>query len=167
MSGLLFLSPEDFYVTPGTKGQILCNTISGFSLVLFYSTQCEWCKKLIPIFKTLPGSIGGCQFAIINVSVNKQIVLKSKETITPIKYVPYIILYIDGKPFMSYQGPHDANEIRKFIFEVSQKINNRQAFSKEDNIKQKAKNKIPEFTIGVPKCDENVCYLDFDEAYDK
>jgi len=167
MSGLLFLSSDDFYTTKGTKGDILCNTISGFSLVLFYSTQCHWCKKLIPIFKSLPGTIGGCQFGIINVSVNKQIVAMSKKTITPIKYVPYIVLFINGKPFMLYQGPYDANELRKFIFEVSQKVNNKQQFSK-DKVKEKITGKIPAYTIGKPLCGEDgVCYLDFNEAYDK
>jgi thioredoxin-like negative regulator of GroEL len=167
MSTLLFLSSDDFYVTKGTKGDILCNSISGFSLILFYSTQCNYCKDLIPIFKSLPGSIGGCQFGLINVSAQKAIIGKSKDTITPIKYVPYIVLYINGKPFMLYQGPYIANEIKKFIFEVSQKINSKQEFSSSENIKQKTKNSIPSYTIGIPKCDDDVCYLEFDEAYDK
>ena len=69
MSGLLFLAIEDFVLSKGTKGNILCTSIPGFSLILYYSTQCPHCQTLIPIFKKLPGSINGCQFGIINISI--------------------------------------------------------------------------------------------------
>ena len=168
MSGLLFLTAEDFQLNRGTKGNIMCNSIQGFSLILFYSTQCSHCQSLIPIFKTLPGTVGGCQFGMINVSHNKSCILMSRESIAPIKVVPYIILYINGKPYMRYQGPQDAGEIARFIVEVSQKIQSKQSFTKEDkNIKQSKKGRIPAYTIGTPLCgpDDKVCYLEFDNAY--
>ena len=74
MSGLLFLTADDFQLVKGVKGNIMCTGIQGFSLILFYSVQCEHCQSLIPIFKTLPGTVGGCQFGMINVSNNKQCV---------------------------------------------------------------------------------------------
>ena len=77
----------------------------------------------------------------------------SRESIAPIKVVPYIILYINGKPYMRYQGPQDAGEIARFIVEVSQKIQSKQSFTKEDkNIKQSKKGRIPAYTIGTPLC---------------
>lgn len=167
MSGLLFLSSEDFHVARGTKGNILCTGIAGFSLILFYSTQCEHCRTLIPIFKQMPGTIGGCQFGMINVSNNKKCVRMSRETIAPITYVPYVVLYVNGKPFMRYQGPHDPNEIRRFVIEVSQKIQTKQKFASE-NVKEDARGGgIPAYTIGHPLYgpDDKVCYLDFDDAY--
>lgn len=169
MSGLLFLTSEDFFIAKGTKGNIMCHGIKGFSLTLFYSTQCEHCQSLIPIFKELPGTIGGCQFGMINVSTNKSCVKMSKQTIAPIKYVPNIILCIDGKPFMRYNGPHDMSEIRRFVVEVANKVQNKQKFSNDANIK--VGKDIPEYSIGKPLCgfgpDGNVCYLNFDDAYVK
>ena len=138
MAGLLFLSSDDFSVAKGSKGNILCHSIPGFSLILFYSTQCTHCQQLIPIFKRLPGTIGGCQFGMINVSSNKQCVRMSKNTIAPISYVPYIVLYIQGKPFMRYNGPHDSNEIRRFVIEVANKVQSKQKFSPE-NVKDNKK----------------------------
>lgn len=167
MSGLLFLSSEDFSVVKGNKGNILCHSIPGFSLILFYSTQCVHCQNLIPLFKKLPGTIGGCQFGMINVSSNKQCVQMSKDTIAPISYVPYIVLYIQGKPFMRYNGPHDAEEIKRFVIEVANKIQSKQTFSSE-NVKEPQNGKgIPEFSIGKPLCgqDDDVCYLNFNDAY--
>ena len=124
MSGLLFLSSEDFKLIKGTKGNIMCTSLPGISLILFYSTQCSHCQSLIPIFKTLPGTVSGCQFGMINVSHNKNCVIMSRDTIAPIKVVPYIILYAHGKPYMRYQGPQDVKEIARFILEVSKNIQN-------------------------------------------
>lgn len=149
MSGLLFLSAEDFTITKGTKGNIMCTSIPGFSLILFYSTQCEHCQKLLPIFKKLPGTVGGCQFGMINVSANKACVRMSKDTIAPISYVPTTILYLNTRPFMRYCGPPDAAEIKRFIFEVAQKVNNKQKFSNEQ-VQEDLRGKIPQYTIGHP-----------------
>lgn len=166
MSGLLFLTSEDFQIQRGTKGPIMCTNIQGFSLILFYSTQCEHCQSLIPIFKRLPGSVGGCQFGMINVSHNKQCVMLSRQTIAPIKVVPYIVLYINGKPYMRYNGPYDPREIGRFIVEVSQKVQKNDNF-KDDRVKEDPRGGIPAYTIGHPLCgpDDKVCYLDFDDAY--
>jgi hypothetical protein len=168
MSGLLFLTSDDFGIQRGTKGNILCTNIQGFSLVLFYSTQCSYCQSLIPIFKQLPGSVGGCQFGMINVSHNKQCVMMSRETIAPIKEVPYILLYVNGKPYMRYKGPQDQREIARFVVEVSQKVQTNQNFSKDDKrIKEDPRGGIPAYTIGRPLCgpDDKVCYLEFNNAY--
>ena len=154
MSGLLFLTSDDFKISRGTKGNILTTCIPGVSLILFYSTQCEHCKNLIPIFKKLPGTVGGCQFGMINVSNNKQCILMSRETIAPISFVPYI-------------GPHQASEIGRFVFEVTQKIQNKQPFAKEE-VKEDPRGGIPAYTIGKPLYgDDEVCYLEFSTAYNK
>ena len=167
MSGLLFLTSEDFQIQRGSKGPIMCTNIQGFSLILFYSTQCEHCQSLIPIFKRLPGSVGGCQFGMINVSHNKQCVMMSRQTIAPIKVVPYIVLYINGKPYMRYNGPHDPREIGRFIVEVARKVQKKESFAKDDRVKEDPRSGIPAYTTGHPLCgpDDKVCYLDFDDAY--
>jgi Thioredoxin len=167
MNGLLFLTSEDFQIQSGVKGPIMCTGIQGFSLILFYSTQCQHCQSLIPIFKRLPGSVGGCQFGMINVSRNKQCVLMSRNTVAPITVVPYIVLYVNGKPYMRYNGPHDSKEIGRFIIEVSRKAQKQENFDKDDKIKKDEKSGIPSYTTGHPLCgpDDKVCYLEFDNAY--
>jgi hypothetical protein len=166
MSGLLFLTSEDFSIQKGAKGNIMCHNIPGFSLILFYSTHCEHCQVLIPIFKRLPGTINGCQIGMVNVSTNKACVDMSQNTIAPLKYVPYIVLFINGKPFMVYQGPHDQGEITRFIMEVANNVQKKQQFSGE-RVKQDTEGSaLPAYSIGKPVCgNEKVCYLDFTKAY--
>jgi len=171
MSGLLYLSASDFSIQKGSKGNIMCHDIQGFSLILFYSTHCTHCQTLIPIFKRLPGTIGGCQFGMINVSTNKQCIQMSRNTIAPISYVPYIVLYVGGKPFMVYKGPYDGNELTKFVIEVANSLQKKRQFSasnKQPQPKGQQRKKIPDFTVGIPVYgdgNDKVCYLDFIEAY--
>jgi hypothetical protein len=166
MSGLLFLQTDDFSIQHGTKGDILCNGIRGISLILFYSTKCEYCHNLIPVFKRLPGTIGGCQFGMINISMEHRIVEMSKHTIAPIKYVPLIILFVHGKPFIRYDGPHDIQEIQKFLIEVTTKLQTKDKFTSDKVKESKNGKEIPAYTVGHPLCGQDeVCYLEFDEAY--
>jgi len=167
-SGLLFLTSEDFRLND--SNQMLCN-IRGFSLILFYSTQCKFCKDLIPIFKKLPGSIGGCQFGMINISHNKKCIMLSQKSNTPIREVPYVILYVNGAPYVRYNGPHDPQQIINFIIEVANKYKKEQSLKQNNvnnNTTTKKKSSIPEYTTGKPLCgQDDVCYLDFDKAYTK
>ncbi len=170
MSGLLFLQACDFSVQSGQKGDIVCNNIRGISLILMYSTKCQHCQRLIPIFKRLPGTIGGCQFGMINVSQETDIVLMSRNSISPIKYVPLIILYVNGKPFIRYDGPHTEENIRQFLMEVTSKLQAKEKFSNAEKSKDGGKNsrEIPEYTVGFPLYgDEDEFYLEFEEAYPK
>lgn len=169
MSALLFLTAEDFSIAQGQKGSLLCNNLNGLSIVLFYSTQCVHCQTLVPIFKNLLGTVTNCQFAMINVSQQKHVIALSQGTITPIKYVPYIVFYVKGRPFMKYNGPYEAAEIRRFIVEITRNLQTRQKFFEETNSKHEKERKIPEYTIGIPKtCDEyGVCYLEFSTAYEE
>jgi len=107
---------------------------------------------------------------MINVSLNKNCVRLSKETIAPITYVPYIVLFVNGRPFMRYNGSHDINEIKRFILEIAQKMETKQKFSNDQqNIQEVIRDtKIPAYTIGLPLygCDDGECtYLNFTEAY--
>lgn len=173
MNGLMFLSSEDFSIEKGTRGNILCHSIYGYSLILFYSNSCTHCANLIPIFKQLPGTINGCQFGMINIGINRTCLEMSKNTIAPITYVPYIVLYVDGRPFMAYKGPYDINEIKRFIIEVANNLQRKRQFNIHTEQKQKSvqqKHKIPGFTIGIPVYgdgNDDVCYLQYNAAYNK
>ena len=187
MSGLLFLTADDFTVESGTKGKILCNPIPSFSLVLFYSTQCKHCATLVPIFKRLPGTIGGCQFGLLNIGTNMKLVQKSKGTITEIQYVPLIILYVNGKPFMRYAGKYKKEDIIQFVVNMSKRVQSKQAFNQKEgapkapdpSVKEEPHGGIPAYSIGKSRRGHSVkigdsthgrsdvCYLEFENAYSK
>lgn len=199
-TGLLFLDNDDYYRTEGQKGPILCHKIKGLSLIFYYSTECPHCQSFIPEFKKLPGRIGGCQFGMVNVNKNVKLIKLSQNTIAPIQFVPYIMLYVDGKPFVRYDGEHNLNMIMDFIIDVNKKLKQREQFLDQEKQKQMMmqqhqkqqmqmnnnnyrqnemelkeingiplrinnKDKIPAYTIGIPKKDEELFYLEYNEAY--
>ena len=175
--GILFLSSEDFYTkTDNSNNLLLCNRINQFSFVLFYSHKCRHSNSVLPIIRSLPGSINGCQFGIINASQHKDIINLSTPTITPLRYVPYMILYYNGTPYMRYDGPHDLENIKSFIVEVAASIQrqvNTAMTSGNENINNNEDDfyEIPEYCIAIPRKgdqeEQRICYLNFSQAYNQ
>lgn len=191
-TGLLFLDSDDYYRTEGQKGPILCHKIKGLSLIFYYSIECQHCQSFIPEFKKLPGRIGGCQFGMVNVNKNVKLIKLSQNTIAPIQFVPYIMLYVDGKPFIRYDGEHNLDMILDFIIDVNKKLKQREQFLDQERRKQMMmkqqfqqqqqnemefkevngiplrvnnKDRVPAYTIGIPKKDDELFYLEYNEAY--
>ena len=171
-TGLFYLNETDFIIKENQKGKSLTVGLDGYSLVLFYSTKCQHCQSLIPIFKKLPQTVGGCTFAMVNVSQNKGLIAKSATTRSPIKYVPLLILHINGEPYMRYDGPHKIEEIKRFVIEIAQKVSkNNKPQSNTQNSNSAPENvasEVPAYTIGRPKNAgkrNEVCYLGFESAY--
>ncbi len=172
MNSLIFLSDQEFSIQEGKKGKILCNNLPGVSLVLFFSERCPHCVQMFPIFKTLPQLIQGCQFAAINISTYQNVAEMSQRTISPITHVPFIILYVNNRPFIRYNGAKTLRDVSNFINEVLSRIQNKKQFINPklgiDDMEA-----IPEYSIGIPfnmVCDANGsdnCYLTFGEAYKK
>lgn len=178
MNNLILISGRDFEMKNVEKGPVLKTRIKGFSLVLYYSNDCQYCSDYIKLFKVIGKYFNQCQYCIINVSKNKNLVKASTQTICPIEYVPLIIFYVDGMPYIKYEGPADLNNIVSFLSELinhlmeqkmKQKQNNKPTFSLGIPVGSKyfnsKSNKIPEFCIAHPFNDLKKCYVDYSNAY--
>jgi len=197
MSGILFMGNDDFQVRRGDRGDLLALTYEpkGLTLILFYSIDCPHCDTLLSKFKYLPNHINGCRFGMVNINKNMSVVERSRNTIAPITYVPDMILYVGGLPYVRYDGPHDIEEIKTFILNIYQKIQKTSfvrpenesspsppqqqqyqqqppppsSFSQQQPSTHAPISEIPEYTIGRPYCGDSkkdgVCYLNFDKAY--
>lgn len=166
---LRYLTDENFKVVEGKKGPILATSVPGICVVLFYSKNCKWCQNALPIFNTLPSSIRTVTFAALNVSVYQSVAEMSNATIAPITEVPYIILFVGQKPFIKYKGKITYNEIGRFVFEMSKRLNSKQnTFSlpnNEDSSNEMIENQIPAYGICTEyNCVDDVCYLNFNKT---
>lgn len=129
-SGLLYLAPKDFLIKQSDKGYHLTHRIAGVSMVMYYSRTCKFCETLIPIFKTLPGRVQGVHFAMANASADEKRLEKMAEaTVTPIRYVPFIVFYINGEYYMEYRGPKNAESMARAAYEVATKATTGQDFT--------------------------------------
>lgn len=185
-SGIFFFKNDDFVVRQNLKGKLLSfrEECKGLYLVLFYSEQCQYCDQLMSDFKLLPQKLLGCKFVMVNINKNQEIVEKAKQTICPITYVPDLILYVNGLPYIRYDGPNGLEDIKKFIIDISNKLEktqfmeetqpqpNQQQVQFQETV-EKQETEIPAYTIGKPLCgngrDEQfgVCYLNFGQAYNE
>jgi thiol-disulfide isomerase/thioredoxin len=165
MNSLLFLSEQDFAVQQGKRGYVLCTNVPGVCLTLFFSRECPHCKDIFPIFNTLPQVIPGCQFALLNISQHPNVARMSQKTIAPITHVPFIVLYVNGRPFMKYNGNKTLRDIGGFVNEVMTRIQTKKNFS---SIQIDHDESIPDYSVGIPfnvVCEGEQCYLSFNEAY--
>lgn len=119
-NNLIFLSKDDFHLAQGKTGELLYLDVPNLCFTLFFHEQCSHCSDFLGVFSKLQPKIPFCRFALINFATddNRDVYEMSKQTICPIKYVPFLVLYIHNKPTMVYEGERNAQEITKFLTEV-------------------------------------------------
>lgn len=172
---IIYLTTEDFYIPRNTDPSDhvkLCTKMRGLSFIYFSSNNCRYCDEFWPIFINLPKVIGGCHFGTINVSENMNIVKASMKSTTPIKYVPYCIMYIDGVPFMRYDGTRNIEQIKTFVFEIAGRLQRKTGPVVRDEFKSAnvkhhdGEDKVPVYNMGgKPKNTGDVCFLTLSAAY--
>lgn len=168
---LIHLRSDDFEIKDGSKGPTLCLKFPDLTFVMFHADpqRCAHCEELLPEFRKLPYIIGGCKFALINLNRYPDLVRMSKSTTTPLEYVPYLVLYINGRPFIRYEGDKNLESLAEFIAEFMNRLKNQTNFvSTQKTVK--LENEIPPYSVAIPYsvvCDDDkgVCYLKYDEAY--
>lgn len=163
---VVHLKPSDFYVTRNNE---LANNIKGFSLVFFKSDKCVYCKDVFPAFMNASSTIQGCTFALMNVDQeDMQIVRISENTLNPLLYVPYVMLYVNGTPTVSFNPDEknpSANEklLKEFIVKNAALIKSNQ---KPNAAVTEQKYKVCNTSIGMALCGPNKkCYMTAEGAY--
>ena len=168
MASLTYLSTDDFSIQSGSKGNVLCNKLPNISLVLFYSANCKFCGDVISVFNVLPRRVNGCHFAAASMDRYLEIAKMSLNTISPIKTVPTIIMYVSGRPLCNYTGTKSIEAIEKFIREMQSKMKMNSTFSGNSKIVQNTR-ELPSYgDSGIPYnivCEGELCYLSVGEAY--
>lgn len=87
----------------------------GVFFVLFKKKDCKYCGSLYPILTTLSQKDRRLMWGIADVGDYRQIVAMSNTTNTPIKGVPMMILYVNGRPHAVYGGNRTIEDITAFI----------------------------------------------------
>jgi thiol-disulfide isomerase/thioredoxin len=156
--GLLILEEEDFELVESGKVTHLIHTVGcKYSIVMFYTDECDQCKIIKPI---LLGFVGNPTIQICMVNVydadSVKLIEQSQKTTTPLQHVPFIVFYINGIPFKKYDGQYTFSDFQTFIKNV---------MTEASKIKDTSEiNEIPPYTIGKPNS-AKVCYLTYQKAY--
>jgi thiol-disulfide isomerase/thioredoxin len=153
---VLLHTQQDFELRSLNSETALClkNPKTTFSLVFFYGPDCHYCDIMRPIFSRNSGIVRDCTFIMVNLKNNQNLIHISKETKTPIKYVPLILLFHREIPLIEYNGKtYSDEELRKFLVESIELFG--------------AQQQTPQFAPAQQTeqrytCEDGVCYSSFD-----
>jgi thiol-disulfide isomerase/thioredoxin len=156
--GLLILEEEDFERLESGKVTHLVHTVEcKYSIVMFYTDECDQCKIIKPILLSFVGN-PLVQICMVNVydPDSTNLIQMSQQTTTPLQHVPFIVFYLNGIPFKKYDGGYNFTDFKSFITNV---------IGEASKIKDTSEiSEIPPYTIGKPNSSK-VCYLTYQKAY--
>lgn len=110
-SSLRTLTSADF---EAPEKNVMYLRYPGVVFVLFKKKDCKYCGSLYPILTKLSQD-RRLMWGIADVGDHRQIVAMSNTTNTPIKGVPMMILYVNGRPHAVYNGNRTIEDIAAFI----------------------------------------------------
>jgi thioredoxin-like negative regulator of GroEL len=106
------MTPDDFNVVDTPRGKVIETVLKGVAIVFFHNpVSCEFFQELIPDITALAGNYG-CPFGTFDIDKYKaHDVALTLQT----KALPRTVIFVNGKPYMSYHGPPDAVELKLLI----------------------------------------------------
>jgi hypothetical protein len=147
----------------------LCTKLSGISMVLFWTKDCEFCYEHKEIIKSLPSRVPNITFAMCNIGISaktpsgkiidKPVHRLSLGTSTVIDYVPLVIVYINGKPYKIYDGERTITHVMNFITKLLSDI---QGGSSEP---ENEEDSLISIYKGGTNGKSKKCYLGMENAY--
>jgi hypothetical protein len=108
------LQTKNFSVL-GQRQKALAINLPGIYLILFKSKDCDYSKAFEPTFHQLSVQDTRIGYGVVELSQNKDVVLMSRQTTTPINGTPQLILYMDRVPKMKFNGTKDVPSLHNFI----------------------------------------------------
>jgi hypothetical protein len=120
-------------------------------------------------FRQLPFKIGGAKFGLCNIMQNQELIKMANKTIAPIVGVPYMVLYVNTRPFLQFDDDDKSLEnMAQFMNAMISRLNTQKKFIEGKGMK--IESEIPKYTTGIPfniVCDEEkgMCYLNYEDAY--
>lgn len=113
---MLFLNSQHF--TTKTDGTVSIN-IQGFSIILFYSRSCPHCNTMEGFFEKIDRHVNGITTGKVLLDENKDIIPVLAKSNIELTYVPFVVFFAHGSPYMIYSGPNDLKSLTDFIVEVA------------------------------------------------
>lgn len=87
----------------------------------------------------------------------------AKQSSTPIRYVPLILAYFKGRPISQFNSQYTPQNLIGFVRKCFETVKD-----KMDSFGDtKEEPEIPKYALGIPYCDDDVCYISYESAYGK
>lgn len=114
---MLELTPADFKIIKTPKGDLVEYLNKKLFVVLFFKDEenKKYSDEYKRVFAEIEETEFECSFATFNVDKYPEQLELASKTKTPINYVPYVVIYAQGRPYMSYSGKIDSVELVKLV----------------------------------------------------
>jgi len=111
--------------------KLIVSGVPEICLVFFKLQTCKGCEAFEPIFYELANSYSKIGYAILNVTMFRNVIDMSRPSSTPITATPTIIMYINGNPYAKYKEgmKKDILSIKQFIDNILIKVNQQRSIS--------------------------------------
>ena len=170
-SVIIELHAESFKKMKGNSGFVLgIPNAQNLTLVMFYSLQCTYCDLAMPELEKLSKFIYEnnlpINIAVCDIMKNKKVIQDSADTVDPIRFVPYMPIYLGEKPYLRYNGKKTAEDMLNYLIEVLKRIDTRQKFVQNNNKQEPEEEQNS--GEGLPYnvvCESDVCYVTQDEIF--
>ena len=172
-SAIKELHAEHFKKLKGNRGFVLgIPNAQNLTLVMFYSLQCAYCDQAMPELEKLARFINENDLpitvSVCDIMKNKKIIQESADTVDPIKFVPYMPIYLGEKPYLRYNGKKTAEEMLNYLIEVLKRVDTRQKFVQQKKEPEEDDKRNSNNGEGIPYNVVNegdVCYVTQDEIF--
>lgn len=170
----MFLTPNDFAVQ---NGELVKLNDQGYSFVFIFTNNCKWCDDVKPAFNSLSNMIRGVNFAYMDVAQNNwKLREMSLRTGTPIDYVPFLLLFANGRQIAQFFQDEDnpQNNLHKMQNFIMVNTHRHQQQGQSTRIRGgsnfgagPSQSNIPAYSIGIPGnlASRKVCKL-YNNAYE-
>lgn len=168
---------ESYFQVDTDTGDLICKHVPRYPvLVLFHQPACTHCPAAINVFYSLAQTERRIALGLVNVAQKGGVLVRrTSRSNFPLKYVPYLVLFINGVAVGAYKQKLTLDGLREFIGQSLAQGPARDRFSARQQPDEGVKPQPPveassgaTTTLGVPVCDDDdVCYLVYDDAYSK
>jgi thiol-disulfide isomerase/thioredoxin len=114
----------------GVSGDMLMCNVPNINVlfVLFKTENCEYCKSTLPVFAELSRRELRVAWGVMDLGKYRSVIAMSKDTSFPLKSVPMLILFVNGRPHANYKGDRSVEGISKFLNSIIPTLNVQKKF---------------------------------------
>lgn len=110
------LSPDDFQIVNTLKGKLIqLESIKDISIVLFFKSDCEISNQIKKMLTLIDETDIECNIYYFDSDKYKGYIKSTFYTKTPIYELPYLVIFANKRPYMSYSGNFNIIDITKLI----------------------------------------------------
>jgi thiol-disulfide isomerase/thioredoxin len=182
MSQIQQLTVKDFTIyehQDASKTRNLVISIKEPAVLLYYSTACPYCQMFWPVFEQTAKNVPRFRYCALNADKYKNVAISSLTTTTPIRSVPYIVTYNNGKAMSVYTGPKKYDDFLDFLKDHSKRLEKQSFNRKSPEVARQRGSTVHSGNrediisykqdLGVPYnvvCGSGQCYLTYDQIYE-